>query len=146
MKGKKGTRRFIRPPFGGVTSMRQEAQDLLIQAERDLLTAQHLHEAGDYYASVFFSQQSSEKALKALWMVRERETIHTHNLVRLGKGLGAGEQLMRGLRRLSPEYIMTRYPNAAGGPVEELYDEEKSGSSLTIASEVVDWTKNQLSL
>lgn len=65
-------------------------------------------------------------------------------LVRLGKGLGAGEPLMRGLRRLSPEYITTRYPNAAGGPVEDLYDEEKSRSALDIAQGVIDWTKNQL--
>ncbi|MFN7182334.1 MAG: HEPN domain-containing protein, partial [Planctomycetota bacterium] len=45
--------------------MRKEAQDCLRQAEEDLLTAELNIKIERYYASVFFSQQCAEKALKA---------------------------------------------------------------------------------
>ena len=44
---------------------RKEAMDFWAQARADLATAVTLMDAGIYYASVFFSQQAAEKALKA---------------------------------------------------------------------------------
>ena len=43
---------------------RRTAMDFWAQARADLATAVTLLDAGVYYASVFFSQQAAEKALK----------------------------------------------------------------------------------
>ena len=124
--------------------MREEAANWLAQAERDLKTARHLRESRDYYASVFFSHQACEKALKAAHMELNKRRMHTHNLVRLAGELHIQEGLLGELRDLSPEYVTTRYPDAAEGPTEDLYDEGKALHSLRTAEKVVSWTKKQL--
>ncbi|GBC84563.1 hypothetical protein HRbin11_00994 [bacterium HR11] len=43
---------------------REEARRWLDQARADLKTARDCLKDGDYYASAFFAQQASEKALK----------------------------------------------------------------------------------
>ncbi|MFA4647432.1 HEPN domain-containing protein [Pyrococcus kukulkanii] len=48
--------------------MREEARLLWEQALEDLKTVEVLIDADRYYASVFFSQQAAEKALKALYI------------------------------------------------------------------------------
>jgi hypothetical protein len=53
--------------------MREEAANNWAQAQEDLETARILLEAERFYASVFFSQQAAEKALKALHMQKKRE-------------------------------------------------------------------------
>lgn len=124
--------------------LREEAEIWLRQGERDLKTARNSHDSGDYYASVFFSHQAAEKALKAGHIERKRERPKTHNLVRLADELDAGEDLLSELRDLSPEYTITRYPDAAGGPIDELYDESKSQYSLKTSKEVLKWIKSLL--
>src|SRR5207244_2184630 len=47
------------------TDYRKEAMAFWAQARADFATAVTLMDAGIYYASVFFSQQAAEKALKA---------------------------------------------------------------------------------
>ncbi|ACS34619.1 Nucleotide-binding protein, containing HEPN domain [Thermococcus gammatolerans EJ3] len=53
--------------------MRNEARLLWEQALEDLKTAEALIDVKRYYASVFFSQQAAEKALKALYIEVKRE-------------------------------------------------------------------------
>ena len=56
------------------------------QALEDLKTAEVLIDADRYYASVFFSQQAAEKALKALYIeVKKELPPKTHSLIRLPK-------------------------------------------------------------
>ena len=83
--------------------MREEAENWLTQAERDLKTARHLLESRHYYASVFFLHQACEKALKAHHLEVGKRRIHTHNLVRLSAKLDLGKELLGELRELSPE-------------------------------------------
>ena len=62
---------------------RKEAMDFWAQARADLATATTLLDAGVYYASVFFSQQAAEKALKAAIVDHQRRTPKGHNLIQI---------------------------------------------------------------
>ncbi|MFW6126416.1 MAG: HEPN domain-containing protein [Chloroflexota bacterium] len=53
----------------------------------DLKTAEALIEASRYYAAVFFSEQAAEKALKVVYLERERRPAFTHDLVELADEL-----------------------------------------------------------
>jgi len=77
---------------------------------------------------VFFAQQAAEKALKVLYIhLRGELPPHTHNLLELLRRLGVNrEDLLDAAADLTPEYIVTRYPNAVGGVPAELLQREVS--------------------
>ncbi|RDD52830.1 MAG: HEPN domain-containing protein [Candidatus Korarchaeota archaeon NZ13-K] len=119
----------------------EEVRRLWLQALEDLKTAEILLKVGRYYASVFFAQQAAEKALKALYIHLKRELPpHTHNLLELLRSLGVDrEDLVDAAADLTPEYIVTRYPNAAGGVPAELYNERSAREHLEKARLIVDY-------
>ena len=53
--------------------MREEIDYWLAQAKADLKSATDLLKTDNYYASVFFSQQTTEKSLKALLTSKKKE-------------------------------------------------------------------------
>jgi HEPN domain-containing protein len=126
--------------------MRTEALNWWKQAQRDLRAARNSLRSGDYEWASFQAHQASEKALKALFLQRKRTLPLTYDLVRIGKELGAGENLMRLLRRLNPDYVVARYPNAASGVPYELYDEAQARERIKLAGKVLEWTKKRLRL
>jgi len=126
--------------------MREEVRRLWLQALEDLKTAEILLEAERYYASVFFAQQAAEKALKALYThLRGELPPHTHNLLELLRRLGVdSEDLLDAAADLTPEYIVTRYPNAAGGIPAELYNERSAREHLEKARLIIDFCREVL--
>jgi len=126
--------------------MREEVRRLWLQALEDLKTAEILLKAGRYYASVFFAQQAAEKALKALYThLRGELPPLTHNLLELLRRLGVNrEDLIDAAADLTPEYIVTRYPNAAGGIPAELYNERSAREHLEKARLIVDFCREVL--
>src|SRR5688500_2087933 len=58
---------------------RKTAMDFWSQARADLATAVTLLDAGVYYASVFFSQQAAEKALKGATVDKQGRVPKGHN-------------------------------------------------------------------
>jgi len=126
--------------------MREEVRRLWLQTLEDLKTAEALLKAGRYYASVFFAQQAAEKALKALYIhLRGELPPRTHNLLELLRSLGVDrEDLIDAATDLTPEYIVTRYPNAAGGVPAELYNERSAREHLEKARLIVDYCKEAL--
>ena len=113
--------------------MRQEANNWLMQGKADFKTANDCFEDGNYYASAFFCQQTIEKCLKGLYIVRKRSTPpKTHNLLELSLKLNIPEEFLSVVRELTPEFIITRYPDAIGGIPADLYDKEKSHRILEI--------------
>lgn len=125
--------------------MRREADLWWRQGQRDHLTAKNCHRAGDYYASVFFSHQAVEKALKAVIIEKRRELPpRTHNLLELAQLAGVPEPHLHLLRELTTDYITTRYPDAAGGPIADLYDGETSSRILEGTEEVLGWVEGEL--
>ncbi|MBS3908250.1 MAG: HEPN domain-containing protein [Actinobacteria bacterium] len=125
--------------------MRPETELWWKQANEDLVTARVNLYARRYYACVFFAHQAAEKALKALFIETMRELpTKTHNLIALGTALESPEEIMTSVRDLGPEYITSRYPDAAYGAPAELYDEKLASVHLVQAEEIVAWVKQKL--
>jgi len=124
--------------------MRKEIENWWKQAEADLKTAENSFNNKDYYASAFWCQQSVEKGLKAVILSKSKEKIIGHSLIHLGKTAEIPESYISKLKRLSPQYFLSRYPDASEDIPYELYDENVSNLFLKIAKEVSLWIKNQL--
>ncbi|MEM2865215.1 MAG: HEPN domain-containing protein [Candidatus Bathyarchaeia archaeon] len=92
--------------------MREESRRLWMQALEDLKTAEILITNGRYYASVFFSQQAAEKALKSLYIEdRRAPPPRTHNLAEILNELGvAREDLIPNRRRRRSNAGVRGYP------------------------------------
>lgn len=125
--------------------MRDETRAWLAQAAEDERTADFNLGGGRFYASVFFSQQATEKILKALF-------IHTqgslppknHDLVSLARALQAPEAIMEEVRELNPEYFTTRYPDAAVGIPADMYSAQSAQKHLDAARRVMRWARSRL--
>jgi len=127
--------------------MREESESWWEQALEDLNTARYNLEGGIYYASVFFSQQSAEKALKALYIEENRELPQrTHNMLKLVDKIGVPDEIFNAVIELNPEYFMTRYPDAANGVPARMYTEEKAKIHLEKAEMAVEWIKLRMKL
>ena len=127
--------------------MRKESQNWWRQALADLEAAKDNLTMGHYFVSAFLCQQAAEKALKVVFMetLRERPP-HTHSLIEVGRRLSAPSPIQSALRRLTPAYVITRYPDAATGIPAELYDEGMARTHLDDAEEVFRWAKECLGL
>ncbi len=129
--------------------MRREAELWLEQARRDLETAKHLMEAGDWYASVFWCHQAAEKALKAL-LIASGKAARGHNLLELARlasaelGVDVPRDVQRCIRRLNPHYTVARYPDAANGLPYELYEREDAEEAVRCAEVVLGWVEQLL--
>jgi HEPN domain-containing protein len=135
--------------MGASFTVRREARLWFLQALRDLDAARHARDAGDWFASVFWSHQAAEKALKAL-LLEHGVAARGHNLLELARiiveeaGLEVPGNVMRCLRRLNPHYVVSRYPDAANGLPYEVYDREDADEALECAEVVLEWVKERL--
>ncbi len=125
--------------------MRKEIENWWTQANRDLITAQNSFESGDYYASVFWCQQSIEKALKAYFMVIKQESPGvTHSLLFLAKETKVPKEFMDFLVKLTPEFIATRYPDVADEIPAKLYTEGSAKEFLEKTGRFMTWLRGQM--
>lgn len=124
--------------------MREEIRNTWRQAQEDFETARVTIGVGRFYASVFFSQQAAEKALNTHYMTVRNELPMTHNLVALCRDLQAPERINAAARQLNPDYLTTRYTDAANGVPAEMYDQQSAQMHLDLAKEVVEWVQSKL--
>ncbi len=125
--------------------MRKEIENWWKQAERDLITAENCKNSGDYYACAFFCQQSVEKGLKALFILKMRtDPGKSHSLIYLASETDIPTSFYSFLRKLAPEFVTTRYPDAAYGTPYELYDSEMVTEILDKSKEVILWINSQM--
>ena len=125
--------------------MRKEAEDWFKQARADMKTARGCLAAGNYYASAFFGQQAVEKLLKSYFIAKKKKVPpKTHNLLDLSLELKIPNRLLTTARELTPAFIIARYPNAAGGPPVELYDEKTATGILKKAERFFGWLKDRM--
>ena len=103
--------------------MREEIKNMWEQAKADFKTAQNSFNSKDYYASVFWCQQSIEKALKSKIMFKEKENYKIHSLIRLGRIAKIPKRYLLVLKNLSPDYYLTRYSDASNESPYKLYNE-----------------------
>ena len=93
-----------------------EAQRWWLTAREDLEVANTLHEAGKYSHACFLSQQSSEKAMKALWLSIDADPWG-HSIQKLVMQFPQQTMFedvqawLANARYLDKFYIPTRYPN-----------------------------------
>jgi len=115
------------------------------QANRDLLTANNCITSGDYYASVFFSEQAIEKGLKALYIkVFDNAPPRTHHIDKLASLVNAPLEIMDATYELSEDYMLSRYPDVSDELPFELYNEGNSKIKLVRAKEIISWAKSQM--
>ena len=125
--------------------MRPEAELWWKQGLEDLDTAVSNLSTKKYYAAAFFCQQAAEKALKAVYIEAKREQQpKTHNLLDLGKLLKVPRNILDALIELNPEYVVTRYPDAANGLPAEMYNEEIAKRKIEKARKVMAWARQKL--
>lgn len=124
--------------------MRKEIEDWWKQAKADLLNAQRNLRDDAYYVCSFLSHQAVEKALKALHLKKFRKEAFGHRITEFAIKLKVPKELMPGIKELHPEWILSRYPNAAGGPPVELYTKERALRSLEIAKKVLKWVEKRI--
>ncbi len=120
---------------------RKEAMAFWAQARADLATAVTLLDAGVYYASVFFSQQAAEKALKAAIVDGQRRSPRGHNLIQMANSLNAPVEIMNSAAELNPEFMATRNPENVDGVPAQLYDKTSARIHLRCAQDILDWAK-----
>ncbi|MFQ5640856.1 MAG: HEPN domain-containing protein [bacterium] len=120
--------------------MREETKNWWIQAQNDLESARKNLEVEVYYVCAFLSQQAVEKGMKALCIHKNRKLPRkTHNLLHLAKEVDFPQQKLGLLRAINPDFVTTRYPDAANGIPTELFDREIAQDHLSKAEEVMNW-------
>jgi len=125
--------------------VRKEVEQWWLQALKDLDSARKNLTIEEYHLTAFLCQQSVEKALKAVYMHRLKESPGTtHSLIFLGQKAGVPKEYHNGLRRLSPDFVITRYPDAAQAVPHELYDETIADERIEIAGKVIEWAGQEL--
>jgi len=120
---------------------RKQAMDFWAQARADLATATTLLDAGVYYASVFFSQQAAEKALKAAIVDHQRRTPKGHNLIQMANSLNAPVEIMNSAAELNPEFMSTRNPENVDGVPAQMYGKTSARIHLRCAQDILEWAK-----
>ena len=98
------------------TKNRHQAERWLQTAEEDLRAAQALSDVGMYAPACFYAQQSSEKAVKALWYLVDADPWghSVQHLIAEFPGRDEVPDLAEWLDQaalLDQYYIPTRYPN-----------------------------------
>ncbi|MFH1751402.1 MAG: HEPN domain-containing protein [archaeon] len=125
--------------------MRKDVEVWVQQAEIDLETAEKNFHYEIYYASAFFCQQALEKMMKALFMLQRKERVPTtHNLRELGESISLPENLLSKARKISRDFIVSRYPDAAGDIPAKAYDKEITADILEDTRKVFEWLEKEI--
>ena len=110
------------------------------KAEQDLDASNYLIKGKKYEESLFFLQQSVEKALKYVYIKKFKRLIKTHDLVLLAREIKAPENILEKCKRLTLAYQYTRYPDI---PIVEDIKKETL-NFLNFAKEVLKWVKENI--
>lgn len=125
--------------------MRREIDIWVEQAELDLDAAEKNFEQGIFFVCAFLCQQAVEKLMKAVLMVKTKNSPpNLHNLRELGEQIGLPQELLTKARKLSRDFIISRYPDAAGDVPAKIYDKEITKEILQDAKELFAWLEKQL--
>lgn len=126
------------PPMA---ALRKEVERLLLQPRRDLANAEKILSTEAYEVVAFLCQQSVEKGLKALYTHKRRSrSPATHSLIELAMDLSAP----KALATINPDYVTSRYPDAANGVPGLLYTRGMARERIEAAREVWAWLDRQI--
>ncbi len=127
--------------------MEKEIKDWLEQAQEDFITSRALLEKKRYYAVVIFSQQSAEKALKAVFiLLKKKIPPKIHDLAELSRLVGASQNIFSQSEKLTVTYFSSRYPGAAPEIPARFYTKEKAEHHLREAEAILRWAEKKIQL
>lgn len=130
---------------------RLHAERWLRQAEHDLTVAQGHLAGGDYSDCCFMSEQTTQKALKALLFAKGERVIPEHSIVSLMKRVMAYDSgfqpFLEAAGMLDQYYIPTRYPDALAEPAVpfESYTGEQATRASAFAKDVLSLVQQRIS-
>lgn len=121
--------------------MREEVKNWWEQANKDFNAAKDSFNCGHFEWACFQMQQSAEKALKAVLILKENKIIKTHDLVFLADKAHLPLELKETCKELTLMYLPVRYPDSA-----EIRDiRQKAEKLFSFVEEILQWTEKQLS-
>jgi len=124
---------------------RPEVERWMLQAEEELDAAKVSLNAGKLFAAAFWSQQATEKALKAAYIHSKKESPGpTHSLTFLGRELKIPEEYYGILRDLTKEYYMSRYPDASEDVPYKTYSREDAEKYVRDCERLMKWAKQRM--
>lgn len=125
--------------------MRPEIERWLLQGKEELDTAKASMNAGKWFASAFWSQQAAEKALKALYIFKKKESPGpTHSLTFLGRELDIPKEFYGLLRELTKEYYISRYPDASDDVPYKMYTHDDANSYIKNCESLIKWVESKI--
>ncbi|MEW5897516.1 MAG: HEPN domain-containing protein [Nanoarchaeota archaeon] len=124
--------------------MRKEIMNWWEQAKSDFKKAEILYKSESYDGVAFYCQQTAEKALKAVILLKTKEKTEGHSLIYLGQRAKVPDNFYPQLKRLSPQYFLSRYPDASEDVPYSLYERSSADDFIDITKKVLEWTKKQL--
>jgi len=128
----------------GWLALRKQAHAFWAQAKADHATAVTLLDAGIYYASVFFSQQAAEKALKAAIIGKQHKNPRSHHLIQMANSLDAPIDVMNAAAELNADFLASRNPDVSENVPAYAYDRRSAEVHLRAAETIMNWTKTIL--
>jgi len=128
--------------------MAQRYKDWLKQAKRDLEHARHALGDREYEWSCFASQQSAEKAVKAVYQKIGADAWgHSVSilLANLPDKLRPDEEIVDLAKELDKHYISPRYPNfhPEGAPFEH-YTKKEAERATDYAGKIISFCEDKL--
>jgi HEPN domain-containing protein len=121
--------------------MKEEANNWIKQAEADLRKAKILMDNHEFDGTTFYSQQTAEKALKAVIIKTQGKLVKIHDLVILGRMVGLPKSFLEKCEVLSKVYIESRYGFLDNEIPAEKFEEKDVLRFMNIAKEVLEWAK-----
>lgn len=122
----------------GKDTAKTESDGWIKMAENDLSDAKFNLSHSKLKTAAFLSHQAAEKALKALYILKFNKLLKVHDLVKLGKQVGADEDILSACDSLNPFYIETRYS------LDVSYEKDTIKNAFKNSDKVVKWVKNSL--
>jgi len=124
--------------------MREEINDWIVQAEADFRKAKILFDAKEFDGVAFNTHQAVEKILKALYMKRNEKGKAGHSVIYVAGELNVPKELLSGIKKIAPEYLISRYPDIVGVAPVDYYTEDMVVGYIKIAEDVIRWAKGQI--
>jgi HEPN domain-containing protein len=121
----------------------QGSLGLFAEAAQDMATATVELSLGRHFACVDFCNQAVEKAAQAVSLLRYgRRATYDHNLRTLGSYVGAPDEILDDMERLTPFHPETFYMDTPPEEADEVINAEQASSYITSARKVLRWARN----
>lgn len=122
--------------------MEKEVKLWLDKAKKDLEVAEYNLNGGKLDATALFCQQSVEKALKAVYIQKNKKLApKTHDLTFLAKEVGLPDNLIKSVKPLTNIYMETRYPDLGESiKLKEGYVNEL----VKLTKEILKWCETKI--